>query len=67
MRRVAMHMAEWIDKLNGFLTLSDRDILSHAGRISHEMAQAKAEMEYDKHKRSPRSSRGLWTKTLKRL
>lgn len=50
MRRVAMHMAEWIDKLNGFLTLSDRDILSHAGRISHEMAQAKAEMEYDKHK-----------------
>ena len=52
MRRVPMHMADWIEKLNGFLTLHDRDILTHAGRISHEMAQAKAkaELEYDKFK-----------------
>ncbi len=50
MRRVAMHMADWIEKLNGFLTLNDRDILTHAGRISHEMAQAKAELEYDRFK-----------------
>jgi hypothetical protein len=50
MRRVPMHMADWIEKLNGFLTLNDRDILAHAGRISHEMAQAKAELEYDKFK-----------------
>jgi hypothetical protein len=50
MRRVPMHMADWIEKLNGFLTLNDRDILTHAGRISHEMAQAKAELEYDKFK-----------------
>jgi len=50
MRRVAMHMADWIEKLNGFLTLNDRDILTHAGRISHEMALAKADMEYDKFK-----------------
>ena len=50
MRRVPMHMADWIVKLNGFLTLNDRDILTHAGRISHEMAQAKAELEYDKFK-----------------
>lgn len=50
MRRVPMHMADWIEKLNGFLTLNDRDILTHAGLISHEMAQAKAELEYDKFK-----------------
>lgn len=50
MRRVPMRMADWIEKLNGFLTLNDRDILSHAGRISHEMAQAKAGLEYDKFK-----------------
>ena len=50
MRRVPMHMADWIVKLNGFMTLNDRDILTHAGRISHEMAQAKAELEYDKFK-----------------
>ena len=48
MRRVAMHMADWIKKLDGFLTLNERDILTHAGRISHEMAQAKAEAEYEK-------------------
>ncbi len=50
MRRVPMRMVDWIEKLNGFLTLNDRDILTHAGRISHEMAQAKAELEYDKFK-----------------
>ena len=50
MRRVAMHMADWITKLDAFLTLNERDILTHAGRISHEMAQARAELEYDKFK-----------------
>ncbi len=48
MRRLPMHMADWVAKLNGFLTLNERDILTHAGRISHEIAQAKAELEYDK-------------------
>ena len=50
MRRIPMHMADWINKLDGFLRLNERGILTHAGRISHEMAQAKAEMEYDKSK-----------------
>lgn len=50
MRRVPMHMGDWIKKLDAFLTLNERDILTHAGRISHEMAQAKAELEYDKFK-----------------
>ena len=50
MRRIPMHMADWIAKLDGFLKLNDRDILTHAGRISHETAQAKAEMEYDRYK-----------------
>ena len=50
MRRIPMHMTDWIQKLDGFLKLNDRDILTHAGRISHEVAQAKAEAEYDKFK-----------------
>jgi len=50
MRRVPMHMADWVKKLDAFLTLNDRDILTNAGRISHEMAQAKAEIEYNKFK-----------------
>lgn len=50
MRRIPMQMADWVTKLDGFLSLNDRDILTHAGRISHEMALAKAEMEYCKFK-----------------
>jgi hypothetical protein len=50
MQRIPMHMADWIKKLDAFLTLNERDILTHAGRISHEMAQTKAEMEYEKYR-----------------
>ena len=46
-RRVPMHMRDWIAKLHGFLTLNDRDILTHAGNVSHEMAKQLAESEYD--------------------
>ena len=48
MRRVPMHMRDWIAKLNAFLTVNDRDILEDAGKISHEMAQELAEAEYEK-------------------
>lgn len=46
MRRVPMTMSDWITKLHGFLTINDRDILNHAGKISHEVAKAFAESEY---------------------
>jgi hypothetical protein len=48
MRRVPMHMADWIKKLDAFLTLNERDILTHAGKISHEQAMQKAELEFSK-------------------
>lgn len=48
MRRVPMHMADWIKKLDGFLTINDREILQHAGKVSHELAKEIAEAEYDK-------------------
>jgi hypothetical protein len=47
MRRIPMRMADWIAKLDGFLTLNDRGILTHAGKISHELALSHAEMQYD--------------------
>ena len=47
MRRVPMHMRDWITKLHGFLTLNDRNILTHAGKISHQMAKELAESEYE--------------------
>jgi len=57
MRRVPMYMTDWIDKLNGFLSLNDRDILEDAGRISHEMAKQLAEAEYEKFNRKRIASR----------
>jgi hypothetical protein len=49
-RRKPMHMADWISKLDDFLRLADHEILTHAGRISHEAAQAKAEAELAKYR-----------------
>jgi hypothetical protein len=48
MRRISMTMSDWLTKLDGFLTLNDRDILNHAGKISHQMAKQLAEQEYGK-------------------
>ncbi len=48
MRRIPMYMSDWIKKLDSFMTLNDRDILTHAGNISHEMAKELAESEYEK-------------------
>jgi hypothetical protein len=47
--RKPMYMRDWIAKLDDFLKLSEREILTHAGRMSHEIAAAKAEAEYEKY------------------
>lgn len=54
MRRIPMYMKDWIEKLNGFLTLNDREILNNAGSISHELAKENAEREYKKFKETQR-------------
>ena len=51
MRRIPMCMADWAAKLNAFLSFNERDILDHAGRISHELALERAEAEYEKFNR----------------
>lgn len=48
MRRVPMHMTDWVAKLDAFLNINDREVLTHAGKMSHEMARELAEGEYDK-------------------
>lgn len=47
--RRAMYMKDWIGKLDDFLRLSERDILTHAGKISHEAAKEHANIEFDKY------------------
>lgn len=45
-RRVPMTMQDWITKLEGFLTLNDREVLQNAGKVSAELAKAHAEQEF---------------------
>ncbi len=47
-RRNPMHMKDWEEKLNAFLKFNERDILTGAGSISHEVAKELAEKEYEK-------------------
>jgi len=39
-------MIDWISKLDDFLRISDRDVLTHAGRVSHDEATQKSHAEY---------------------
>lgn len=45
-----MYMRDWIQKLDDFLRLSDKELLTHAGSISAKLAKEKADAEYDKFK-----------------
>jgi len=45
--RRPMYMRDWIAKLDDFLRLSEREILTHAGKVRNEVATAKAEAEYE--------------------
>jgi len=48
--RKPMYMSDWSVKLDDFLKLSGRELLTHAGKISHEQALTKALLEYEKHR-----------------
>ena len=45
-----MYMKDWIQKLDDFLKLSGKELLTHAGTVSAELAKQKANTEYDKFK-----------------
>ncbi len=48
LNRRIMTMKDWLKQIDKFLQLTDQQVLSNAGKISHEMATAKAHQEYDK-------------------
>src|SRR5690554_212327 len=68
-RRVPMYMKDWVEKLNGFLTLNDREILNNAGSISHELGKANAEREYGKFKENRQKTigEGDFEKAIKKI
>ena len=49
--RRPMTMREWGTRLDDFLRLTEREVLAHAGRVAADVAQAKAEAEFDAFRR----------------
>ncbi|MFA5880116.1 MAG: RhuM family protein [Candidatus Margulisiibacteriota bacterium] len=45
-----MYMQNWINKLDDILKMNGRELLTHAGKISHETALEKLNKEYQKYK-----------------
>lgn len=50
MQQMPMYMKDWCERLDMIISLNGRELLSHAGKISHEIAKAKSELEYNKYK-----------------
>jgi len=69
--RRAMHMKDWISKLDDFLRLSEREILTHAGKVSHDAALEHANAEFDKYKQrrlaEPSAAEKDFEKSLEQL
>ncbi len=51
-RQHPMHMADWIKKLDAFLTFNERNILTNAGKVSAAMAEEHAAREFEKYDRA---------------
>ncbi len=49
-QRKVMYMQDWIKRLNDILTINEREVLEHAGRIRKELAYEMAEKEWEKFK-----------------
>jgi len=51
-QRMPMYMADWMQRLDVILQLNGRELLQHAGKISHESALKKSNDEYQKYKKA---------------
>jgi len=50
LNRQVMKMKDWLKQVEKFLNFTDQQVLRHAGKISHEMAVAKAHGEFEKYR-----------------
>lgn len=49
-RKIPMSMEDWAKRLDGFLEFNGNEILTNAGKISHEEAKLHAETEFEKYR-----------------
>ena len=48
-RKKPMHMTEWVQRLDAFLQFNERNVLTHAGVVSHQLAEAHAHGQFEKY------------------
>jgi hypothetical protein len=53
-QQTPMYMKDWIERLDAILQLNGRELLTHAGKISHQMAIEKSGEEFEKFKQQQR-------------
>ena len=46
-RQIPMHMVDWVEKLDAFLKFNEYDVLTNAGSVSHEVAKALAQKQFE--------------------
>jgi hypothetical protein len=49
-QRTPMYMKDWTQRLDAIIRLNGRELLTHAGKISHQTALEKSALEYDKYR-----------------
>jgi hypothetical protein len=49
-QQTPMYMKDWINRLDSILQLNGRELLTHAGKITHEKALEKSSEEFEKYK-----------------
>jgi len=47
---IVMYMKDWVAKLDAFLRFNEEDVLQDSGKVSHDVAVALAESEYEKYR-----------------
>jgi hypothetical protein len=48
-RKKPMHMTEWVRRLDAFLQFNERNILTHAGAVSHQLAEEHAHAQFEQY------------------
>ncbi len=49
-QQTPMYMKDWIERLDSILRINGRELLEHAGKISHDNALEKSNIEFEKYK-----------------
>jgi hypothetical protein len=49
-QQTPMYMKDWVKRLDSILQLNGRELLTHAGKISHKKALEKSESEFEKYR-----------------